>query len=125
MPHLSFLRVRILSIRNPLQRYYGRRDLHFVTFRRVAHTNLSSRDAGKVYHSCTNGREPEQWVPHPSFLRVRILCMRNPLRRYYGRRDLHFVTFSCYRRRPYLGTRRARDQFVKVLDQVLPAGNSR
>jgi hypothetical protein len=24
---------------------------------RVAHTNLSSRDAGKVYHSCTNGRE--------------------------------------------------------------------
>jgi putative transposase len=44
--------------------------------------------------------------------------MRNPLRRYYGRRDLHFVTFSCYRCRPYLGTRRARDQFVKVLDQV-------
>jgi putative transposase len=44
--------------------------------------------------------------------------MRNPLRRYYGRRDLHFVTFSCYRRRPYLGTRWARDQFVKVLDQV-------
>jgi hypothetical protein len=32
-------------------------------------------------------------VPHPSFLRVRILSMRNPLRRYYGRRDLHFVTF--------------------------------
>jgi REP element-mobilizing transposase RayT len=44
--------------------------------------------------------------------------MRNPLRRYYGRRDLHFVTFSCYRRRPYLGTSRARDQFVKVLEQV-------
>src|ERR1700733_930337 len=44
--------------------------------------------------------------------------MRKPLRRYYGRRDLHFVTFSCYRRRPYLGTRRARDLFVKVLDQV-------
>jgi len=44
--------------------------------------------------------------------------MRNPLRRYYGRRDLHFVTFSCYRRRPYLGTRRARDRFVKILDEV-------
>jgi putative transposase len=44
--------------------------------------------------------------------------MRNPLRRYYGRRDLHFVTFSCYRRRPYLGTRHSRDQFVKALDQV-------
>jgi putative transposase len=44
--------------------------------------------------------------------------MRRPLLRYYGRGDLHFVTFSCDRRRPYLGTRRARDRFVKVLDQV-------
>ena len=55
----------------------------------------------------------------PFVLRVRILSMRNPLRRYYARRDLHFVTFSCYRCRPYLGTRRARDQFMKVLDQLL------
>jgi REP-associated tyrosine transposase len=44
--------------------------------------------------------------------------MRNPLRRYYGSGDLHFVTFSCYRRRPYLGTRRARDCFLKILDEV-------
>ena len=44
--------------------------------------------------------------------------MRNPLRRYYGRDDLHFVTFSCYRRRPFLGRRRARDRFVKILDEV-------
>jgi len=44
--------------------------------------------------------------------------MRNPLRRYYGRGDLHFVTFSCYQRRPYLGTRRARDRFVRILDEV-------
>jgi putative transposase len=44
--------------------------------------------------------------------------MRNPLRRYYGLGDLHFVTFSCYRRRPFLGTRRARDRFVKILDEV-------
>jgi putative transposase len=44
--------------------------------------------------------------------------MRNPLRRLYGRGDLHFVTFSCYRRRPFLGTRRARDCFVKILDEV-------
>jgi putative transposase len=44
--------------------------------------------------------------------------MRKPLRRYYGSGDLHFVTFSCYRRRPYLRTRRARDRFVAVLDEV-------
>ena len=44
--------------------------------------------------------------------------MRNPLRRYYGLGDLHFVTFSCYRCRPLLVTPRARDRFVKILDQV-------
>lgn len=43
---------------------------------------------------------------------------RNPLKRLYGRGDLHFVTFSCYRRRPYLGTIRARHRFVRILDQV-------
>ena len=44
--------------------------------------------------------------------------MRNPLKRYYGRGDLHFVTFSCYRRKPFLGTRRARDCFVRILDEM-------
>ena len=44
--------------------------------------------------------------------------MRNPLRRYYGCGDLHFITFSCYRRRPFLGTRDARDVFVRILDEV-------
>jgi len=47
-----------------------------------------------------------------------VIFMRNPLRRYYGRGDLHFLTFSCYRRRPFLGTHRARDRFVKILDEV-------
>jgi REP element-mobilizing transposase RayT len=46
------------------------------------------------------------------------LYMRNPLRRYYGGGDLHFVTFSCDGRRPLLGTPQARDCFVKILDQV-------
>ena len=44
--------------------------------------------------------------------------MRNPLKRHYGQGDLHFITFSCYRRRPLLGTARARDRFVKTLDEV-------
>jgi putative transposase len=44
--------------------------------------------------------------------------MRNPLRRHYGRDDLHFVTFSCYRRRPLLGTRPARARFVRIPDEV-------
>ena len=64
------------------------------------------------------------WVPHPlvcegaGFDVSCVLAMRKPLRRYYGRADVHFITFSCYRRRPFLGTRRARDGFVKILDEV-------
>ncbi len=44
--------------------------------------------------------------------------MRNPLRRYYGLGHLHFITFSCYRRGPLLGTRRARERFLEILDEV-------
>ena len=62
------------------------------------------------------GLEPPASANHPSHSRgAGFDLMRNPLRRYYGRGDLHFITFSCYRRRPYLGTARARDRFVRIL----------
>jgi hypothetical protein len=35
---------------------------------------------------------------------------RNRLRRFYGRGDLHFITTSCYRRKPLLGSALARDR---------------
>jgi putative transposase len=40
------------------------------------------------------------------------------LKRYYTARDLHFITCSCYRRRPLLGTARRRDVFLKILEQT-------
>jgi putative transposase len=40
------------------------------------------------------------------------------LQRIYGFRDLHFITFSCYRRLPLLATPRARNIFVENLDHV-------
>ena len=40
------------------------------------------------------------------------------LKRYYGAGDLHFITCSCYRRQPLLGTARRRDLFLTVLEQV-------
>jgi len=39
--------------------------------------------------------------------------MPKGLKRYYGRGELHFLTFSCYRRPPLLGTARARNVFVQ------------
>jgi putative transposase len=44
--------------------------------------------------------------------------MRNPLERRYGHRDLHFITFSCVKRHPLLGTAEARNCFVRILDEV-------
>lgn len=44
--------------------------------------------------------------------------MPSGLERCYGRGHLHFITASCYRREPLLGTARRRDLFVKVLEQV-------
>src|SRR5712692_4558526 len=44
--------------------------------------------------------------------------MPKGLKRYYGRSELHFLTFSCYRRLPLLGTAHARTRFVKELARV-------
>jgi hypothetical protein len=62
-------------------------------------------------------------VPHP----FRVVCgkggplvysgMPRRLKRYYGRGHLHFITCSCYRRLPLLGSARARSVFVKVLGE--------
>ena len=41
--------------------------------------------------------------------------MPKGLQRRYGQGDLHFLTFSCYHRKPLLKTVRARDLFAKVL----------
>jgi len=47
--------------------------------------------------------------------------MPSGLKRYYGKADLHFITFSCYRRLPLLKTVRARDLFVQELGKVRDA----
>jgi putative transposase len=43
---------------------------------------------------------------------------RSPLRRFYGQGDLIFITTSCYRHKPLLGTARAREVFLAILEQV-------
>jgi putative transposase len=40
------------------------------------------------------------------------------LKRYYGKGDLHFLTFSCYRRLTLLRSRRARDLIVVELGRA-------
>ena len=44
--------------------------------------------------------------------------MAEALHRFYGGRDLHFLTFSCYQRRPLFSSASRRDLFLKILERV-------
>ncbi len=40
------------------------------------------------------------------------------LHRTYGAHHLHFITCSCYRRLPFLGSARSRDRLLSILEQT-------
>jgi len=44
--------------------------------------------------------------------------MTKGLERWYGGHDLHFITCSCYQRRPELGSDERRDLFLRVLEHA-------
>ena len=44
--------------------------------------------------------------------------MPQGLRRYYGARNLHFITCSCYQRAPLLATAHRRDLYLAILEQT-------
>ena len=44
--------------------------------------------------------------------------MPKSLQRYYGSGHLHFITCSCYRRQPWLGSPANRNLFLTVFEQV-------
>jgi REP element-mobilizing transposase RayT len=44
--------------------------------------------------------------------------MTEGLHRFYGGNDLHFLTFSCYRRRPLFRNEAHCDLFLKILNRV-------
>jgi len=44
--------------------------------------------------------------------------MTQGLERWYGGHDLHFITCSCYHRRPELNSAQRRDLFLRVLEQA-------
>ena len=44
--------------------------------------------------------------------------MPKGLKRFQNFGHIHFVTFSCYQRRPYLNTPQSRDLFVETLEQI-------
>jgi putative transposase len=47
-----------------------------------------------------------------------LRLMPKNLKRYYGAGHLHFITFSCYRRLPLLGSAYSRNLFVHALEEI-------
>ena len=50
--------------------------------------------------------------------RLTLRGMRAGLKRYYLQGSLHFITFSCCRRLPHLGTAARRNLSLRVLEQA-------
>jgi putative transposase len=44
--------------------------------------------------------------------------MTEGLHRFYGGKDLHFLTFSCYHRQPFLNSAARRDLFLQILERI-------
>jgi putative transposase len=44
--------------------------------------------------------------------------MTEGLHRFYGGRDLHFLTFSCYRRQPFFNNAARCGLFLQILERV-------
>jgi len=61
-----------------------------------------------------------RWVRYTSSynLQLGIPFMTAGLKRYHFTGELHFVTFSCYQRKPYLSSPSARDLFEKTLERM-------
>ncbi len=49
---------------------------------------------------------------------LKFFSMPKGLRRWYGGGDLHYITCSCYQRRPFLGSTSRRDLFLKIFEEV-------
>ena len=68
----------------------------------------------------------ELWVPRPcAFCKggydaadTMGFVMPSGLHRTYGAHHLHFITTSCYRRRSFLNSARARDRFLSILEET-------
>lgn len=71
-----------------------------------------SEAEGTGHSTFQNGKRKVKRVGHPS------IVITTPDTLHYITGHLHYITFSCYHRRPFLGKPRRRDLFLEILAQV-------
>jgi putative transposase len=54
----------------------------------------------------------------PTYYPATLHAMPSRLKRYYGAGDFHFITCSCYQRRPLLAAPHRRDLFLEILEHA-------
>ncbi len=64
------------------------------------------------------GLASETWDSNPAGTTRYDVRMTKGLIRYQQTGNMHFVTFSCYGRKPYLGSAKARDLFERSLESM-------
>jgi REP element-mobilizing transposase RayT len=64
------------------------------------------------------GREDSYFTIEGFTLGISSLCMKGERLRYQQTGNFHFLTFSCFHRRPYLSSGAARDLFEDALERV-------
>src|ERR1035437_10641379 len=64
------------------------------------------------------GREDSHFALVGFTIGVSLGCMKGERIRYQQTGEFHFLTFSCYRRRPYLSTVAAMELFEDALERV-------
>jgi Transposase IS200 like len=79
---------------------------------RVPHVSLLLRDMGFRHEPVVH---LPQTVPVCFYY---LLFVTEGLHRFYGGRDLHFLTFSCSKRRPYFKSAERCDLLLQILERV-------
>ena len=95
--------------------YLPRRVAHPSSWNRGQYIPETKRGAPPFAVWAKGGKNQSQTLGRP---RAHTGSMTQGLHRYYGARHLHFITCSCYRRAPLLGTARRRDLFLTILEQA-------
>src|SRR5258708_37105428 len=88
----------------------------------LVHGKMLQSEAGPSFRALCKGWESTDLNVHPSqryrIRTRRMLNMPRSLHRCYGLGYLHYITFGCYQRRPFLNTPQRRTLFLEILEQV-------
>ena len=99
---------------SPILRDMGIRESREQSIPRSAWGHFPFRYSVRCHRNCGNVRLSQTDITRLFY----SAAVPENLHRTYGARDLHFLTFSCYQRRPLLNHASRCDLFLQILERV-------